>query len=48
MSTLPFEVRRCCKVLPGFQSETLSWPQYRRVISLSVSALNTLSGVLRM
>ena len=38
----------CFQGEPGFQSDTFSWPQYWRVISGSVRALKTFSGVARM
>ena len=48
-STMPEpSVRRCSQVEPACQSETLLWPQYSAVRSASVSACQTLSGVLSM
>ena len=41
-------VRTCCQADPGCQSETFSWPQYRRAISGRVMASNTFCGVDRM
>jgi hypothetical protein len=41
-------VRWCSQREPTCQSETLLWPQYAAVVSASVSASQTASGVLLM